>query len=39
MTERTETAYHEAGHAVALYALGFDLGDATIVASEDNLGR
>jgi len=38
VTERTETAYHEAGHAVALYALGFDLGDVSIVASEEHLG-
>jgi hypothetical protein len=39
VTQRTEIAYHEAGHAVALHALGFDLGDASIVASEDHLGR
>jgi hypothetical protein len=39
VTERTETAYHEAGHAATLYALGFDLGDASIVAGEDHLGR
>ncbi len=39
MTEREETAYHEAGHAVALYALGFDLGGASIVADGDHLGR
>jgi len=37
--ERVETAYHEAGHAVALYALGFDLGGATIVSGRDHLGR
>lgn len=39
MTERTETAYHEAGHAAALYALGLDLGDTSIVPSEDAHGR
>lgn len=39
MTDRTETACHEAGHATALYALGFDLGDASTVADEDHLGR
>jgi hypothetical protein len=38
VTERTETAYHEAGHAVALYSLGFDLGDVSIVPSEEHLG-
>jgi hypothetical protein len=27
VTERTETAYYEAGHAAALDALGFDPGD------------
>ncbi len=37
--ERVETAYHEAGHAVALYSLGFDLGDASIVAEGVSLGR
>lgn len=39
MTEREETAYHEAGHAAAVYALGFDLGGVTIVSGEDYLGR
>jgi hypothetical protein len=38
VTERTETAFHEAGHEAALYALGFDLGEASIVASEEHLG-
>lgn len=37
--ERVETAYHEAGHAAALYALGFDLGGASIVPEGDHLGR
>jgi hypothetical protein len=36
---RVETAYHEAGHAVALYALGLDVGDASIAANEDSAGR
>jgi hypothetical protein len=39
VTDRMETAYHEAGHATALHALGFDLGDASIVAAEGHLGR
>jgi hypothetical protein len=39
VTETTEVAYHEAGHAAALYALGFDLGDASVVPSDDHLGR
>jgi len=36
---REETAYHEAGHVVALYAQGFDLGDASIAANMDSVGR
>lgn len=38
-TERIETAYHEAGHVVAMHALGFDLGDTSITADQDSAGR
>lgn len=34
-----DTAYHEAGHAVALYTLGFDVGDVSIAADQDSVGR
>ena len=39
MTEGTGVDFYEAGHAAALYGLGFDLGDASVVASEDHRGR
>lgn len=37
--QREETAFHEAGHVVALYAQGFDLGAASIGADLDFVGR
>lgn len=36
---REETAYHEAGHAVAFYRLGLDVESASIAPEGDSLGR
>lgn len=36
---RVETAYHEAGHAVALYRLGFDVESASIAPDGGSQGR
>jgi hypothetical protein len=39
MDERTATAYHEAGHAVAALLLGVGFKSVSIVETEDTLGR
>lgn len=39
MTAREETAYHEAGHAVAHYARGIPMVSASIVKKGSSLGR
>lgn len=38
LNDRTATAHHEAGHAVAAAVLGLELLEATIIADDDAAG-